>query len=1227
MLQELERELMEAHHHASASKIRELQAKWEAGQVALAFCGHFSAGKSTLINRLCGKSILPSSPIPTSANVVTIRNGEPGAVITKMGANSDGSGEKERIAVPLDQVEAYCVNGADVEAVQLTDRIPWLGDRAALLDTPGVDSTDDAHRLSTESALHLADVVFYVMDYNHVQSEMNFAFAKQIADWGKPLYLIVNQIDKHRERELPFADYRKSVEQAFAYWHLEPAGIIYLSLKEPDHRYNEWHKLEWLVRRLMERAEALCRYSVEQSAAQLAKDHMRWFAAQNEPLKRQLLQEAGGEEEAGRLDEELERLQARITEAKQASGTEREQFRKELMSLLDNANLIPAQTRDLAGAYLESRKPGFKAGFLASKGKTAAEIERRLAAFHGHLLEQVQAHADWHVRDLLRRLAQRAGADENVWTETFEQELGGMTPAWLASLVNPGAGFTSEYTMNYAKSISAEVKSLYRKRALAAAEPLFERLAAQAAERAAELEARERELLERAQSFARLRGIEREEQAREARLQALLAAQRGRAESGAGLLPDMAQAPAAGADRPPAEQPPQAAGGAAHGAPGQAPARAADAGENAPPAARSAAPAAREALQAAAAKLRRAAGLVAPYPAMQSLAAGLALKAERLAESRFTIALFGAFSAGKSSFANALIGEYVLPVSPNPTTAAINRLMAPQDGWPHGTAKIIVKTKEAVLEEIRYSLTMLGMPGEEAKKLPEAGIMEAIRALRPEHIHPAGKPHYSFLKAVEQGWDDAEPLFGQEVRADLEQYRAYVAEEAKSCFVQLIELHYSSPLTDQGIVLVDTPGADSINARHTGVAFNYIKNADAILFVTYYNHAFSQADSQFLHQLGRVKDSFELDKMFFLVNAADLAASEEELQGVVDHVSANLLEHGIRFPRIYPVSSVNALDAKLDGNPASLEQSGLTTFERDFSRFIIEELGQMAIQSGLQDVARAAHVVRQWIQAAQSDEAERQRQAQRMKETLQAALTECERLEEPDSSGEQLLEQEIQELAYYVKQRVQFRFGELYNASFHPSTLREDGRDMRKALQSCLLELIRTLSLELSNEMLATSLRVEHYAKREAVKRAEARIAAIASLIPEFTSQSLTSPDWEAPAVDETLATDPIDPKRLWSYFKNAKSFFEGDGKQRLRQALEADLAPAVQRYVESHQARYIDGYTSHFRRLLQQYAAELRESVTEQANGLIASFTEETDVSKLRQLHEQLHSELESSS
>ena len=53
--------------------------------------------------------------------------------------------------------------------------------------------------------------------------------------------------------------------------------------------------------------------------------------------------------------------------------------------------------------------------------------------------------------------------------------------------------------------------------------------------------------------------------------------------------------------------------------------------------------------------------------------------------------------------------------------------------------------------------------------------------------------------------------------------------EEKSCFVEWIELYYDCELTRKGITLVDTPGSNSINARHTGVAFHYIKNSDAIL--------------------------------------------------------------------------------------------------------------------------------------------------------------------------------------------------------------------------------------------------------------------------------------------------------------------------------------------------------------------------------------------------------------
>src|SRR5699024_2762083 len=143
--------------------------------------------------------------------------------------------------------------------------------------------------------------------------------------------------------------------------------------------------------------------------------------------------------------------------------------------------------------------------------------------------------------------------------------------------------------------------------------------------------------------------------------------------------------------------------------------------------------------------------------------------------------------------------------------------------------------------------------------------------------------------------------------------------------------------------LVDTPGADSINARHTDVAFEYIKNSDAILFVTYYNHAFSKADREFLIQLGRVKDAFELDKMFFIVNAIDLATSNEEIDLVLQYVTDQLLEYGIRLPRIFSVSSKLAIQKEYR------EISKIEPFLQAFQSFLEDDLTGMVVQAAERD--------------------------------------------------------------------------------------------------------------------------------------------------------------------------------------------------------------------------------------------------------------------------------------
>ncbi|NBD27819.1 dynamin family protein, partial [Paenibacillus glycinis] len=635
------------------------------------------------------------------------------------------------------------------------------------------------------------------------------------------------------------------------------------------------------------------------------------------------------------------------------------------------------------------------------------------------------------------------------------------------------------------------------------------------------------------------------------------------------------------------------------------------------PEAAAAVPAASEALapqRQAAERLSRAAALLAPHPSLAAAVEGMRDKAERLRSSRFTIALFGAFSAGKSSLANALLGEAVLPVSPNPTTAAVNRIVPPTAERPHGTAAVWMKSRDAMLGDLRYSL---GLLGEDAAKLGDAALLQAIHKLSPDGVHAGGRPHYSFLKAAAKGWAQHEALLGQQLAVSGEEYRRYVAEESRSCFVSEIELYHANPLTAQGIVLVDTPGADSVNARHTGVAFNYIKNADAILFVTYYNHAFSQADRQFLMQLGRVKDQFELDKMFFIVNAADLAANQEELEGVLAHVERNLQQHGIRFPRMFPVSSLQALDGKRTGVSRLIAESGIGAFEEAFLGFTRNDLGMLAVASAEQELERARRTIANWLEAASGDEASRERARAALSANAEQALRLAGELDQPKQHAQ--LQQELKELLFYVLQRVQFRFGDHYHFAFNPAALQDDGRDLKKAMWTSWLELQRLLQIELAQELEATSLRVDNTLNRLAAKQHADTAEQAAELLDGFAPTPYKPLALPTPEEQPAWTADSVDLKLLWSKFKSPKHFFEGEGKTALRAVLEKELAGPLQAWMQEAELAWSGRYDGLMQQASAAGAALLRADIEAFCHGKLASLSGTTDLNELRRVQGEL--------
>lgn len=1194
ILEQLKATLQQQGNTSAANKAQDLIQKHRSEELVLAFCGHFSAGKSSLMNWLCGKQVLPTSPIPTTANIAAIRDGEPRAIVH---LNS----QEPSFEIGLDALDEYCKNGGEYESVNLWDDIKLLGAHGVLLDTPGVDSTDAAHEAATYSALHRADVVFYVMDYNHVQSETNLSFAKTLSERGKPLYLIVNQIDKHDDSELAFADYQRGVAQSFAGRGIEPAGILYVSRQEPQHRHGKLERLRTVIGELLLEREPLRMYSLSQAIWELAEEHTKWLQEQmnseEEPFST-VDHDLNDEMTIEQLNAQLQQFEQQIITAQTTIENYRKTWSWEIGRLVDQANITPAPVRDLAQLYLESQRPGFKVGFFASKDKTAQEREQRKANFLTSYREQVAANLDVHVRGLLRGWSQ----EQQLWTEEQETLLTSSLPQITERDIEAGAtsdiAISGEYVLNYTRALREKTVAIYRRAALDAMERLLEQLEPKVEAEQQGLQQERDQLAGRYQSLMRQQQLEQQKEQNDQAVRQLLPA---RAQLQAQWLPaileetgEVDSTVAIDDHLTSSSTDTLQSSESLVGSSGSSTHTDTDSSIIMPPIKEKVISSHRkERLVQTAVQLRQASDMIEHIKGLSLPATELRRRAHVMENGKFTLALFGAFSAGKSSFANALLGEAVLPVSPHPMTAAITQIMAPEGEYGHGTAQVFMKNRTEMQEDITGAFRLLGLP----EMTLEQDWGKQIASLSPGRIHPSARAHYNFVIAAAAGWQEAEPLLGQDLKIGLDQFRGFVSEETKSCFVRRIDLYYHCELTAQGMVLVDTPGADSVNARHTGVTFEYMKSADALVFVTYYNHAFTHGDRQLLEQLGRVKGSLALDNMFFVVNASDLASSEEEKNQVVERIVHELNTTGIRKPNIYALSSRRAIQGNDDG---------FRQFQQHFMNFADETLAGLAIQAAYDEVERVRKTVLTWEDAAKRGEAYRVERMQQLVQERSAAHAAAMRMfqTEPDRR----IQEESGELLFHVRQRVRLKALDWMPEIFNPSLLNSESPDLKADFAACGRELLRRLSTELEQEVLATTLRMEKASERVVGERqevygreAEAAAAGLTLSKPELTK-------WQTPELVQMKIADVLDWKSLWSLFRNPRYFFEQGGREKFREEVSGRLDQLIASMLDEQRERLSQYYIVGLNQRLQEAADDMQRQIAEWVEGTEASL--QTDVS-----------------
>ncbi len=553
----------------------------------------------------------------------------------------------------------------------------------------------------------------------------------------------------------------------------------------------------------------------------------------------------------------------------------------------------------------------------------------------------------------------------------------------------------------------------------------------------------------------------------------------------------------------------------------------------------------------------------------------------RLVKREHTIAVFGAFSAGKSSLLNAILAKQALAVSPNPTTATVTHLYFDQ-AVEEGTATVYAKSREQMWDDIFQAFSSIHLT---PRDFEEAIFM--AKSLKMADFSPHTRKSVAFLRAASAGYNEMGYRLGTEFVIPASKIRTFTAEEQYACYVQRVDIVQNTDLLQSGFVLVDTPGVDSIHKRHTDVAFEYMRKADAIIFVLYYTHAFSRADKEFLLQLSGVQDVAGTDKLFVVINAVDLAKSQEERAAVRERVRAELVQVGIRKPRVYEISSQIGFAAgeleSTPGNPqfeklvrlrlhlsetdsvpdptALYAISGVPAFIADLQTFICEQSENLMRESA----NRTLRVIGQQI----SDECDRfnlimcqdQHRMLEMRQHYLGLAHEWQKLGNEFAAGSSVeetgLRNDWQELVFHAGERVRFRYSALFREAFNPGQFRA-GSDVKRQLNEAATDFAVSLERLIEIEVRTFSLRIEQ------------SVLGLLEHIRDEMKKMCTK--WGVPMVHYELekpeevqmdgsirAHIPLDPiSQGFKYFSSPKQFFEGDGVSLMMNSIENGILEMV---------------------------------------------------------------------
>jgi small GTP-binding protein len=160
------------------------------------------------------------------------------------------------------------------------------------------------------------------------------------------------------------------------------------------------------------------------------------------------------------------------------------------------------------------------------------------------------------------------------------------------------------------------------------------------------------------------------------------------------------------------------------------------------------------------------------------------------------------------------------------------------------------------------------------------------------------------------------------------------------------------------ISIVDTPGTNAIIREHETITSQFVPRSDLVLFVTSADRPFTESERAFMEQIRSWGK-----KVVIVLNKIDLFQEEDDLEKVERFIAENAHTLFGFTPDIFPVSSRQALQAKL-GTPSLWEISRFEPLET-YIRDTLDETGRLRLKF-LNPLGVGAHLVEKYLDVTSS---------------------------------------------------------------------------------------------------------------------------------------------------------------------------------------------------------------------------------------------------------------------